>query len=592
MATQFVPLPVEKLGELSNDQIVQHVQAYQKMLNETVTKDGVDFSSTPSSPWSSSSLKLPVLKAAPAAADKPADEKGDKGDESSGDSDESSVIDRSDPDSAAEYIAAAHEYLNKKVETPGLDSSTDEVLAWAKKKLIKLGVDEASDYLKKLSKKYLAELLSEGILDISEGVAAANANSGGVLSSGLLGKIEEIWGDVVKGATDPSALLDLAVKYGLPKFLLNAGVDAIFKDLWKVDDSSPMLEQLAHKYVKEMVKAIVDTLLDNVKTWEDLKNSFDGLIDKLKAKIRKKFEGDSSTASLAAARVTDLHVCPLVNGVVPHVGGPILPPCMPTVLSNKLPNARLVDLATCVGPPDIIAKGAATVLIGSLPATRITDITSHGGSITGPGAIALPVLINDPSVTIIIKPDAAHPQFASQVQTALAKLFATPSGVEWLRQMGKNQQSITIIPTSEQNGYCAPVNGANAGNGVGTPSIIQWNPDLHTVDPSLPGAQGSPGSHVVLAHEMVHALHNGNGDHRNGPNDVFPGMDPKFPSQRNEERSTVGTGGGTIMTPSGPDNNAPDYSKDVPTENSFRDDLGIPRRPGYFPSSWPGGAPW
>ena len=213
MATQFVPLPVEKLGELSNDQIVQHVQAYQKLLNENVTKDGIDFSSTPSSPRSSSALKLPVLKSSPAGADKPAEEKGDKGDDSSSDSDKSSVIDRSDPGSAAEYIAAAHEYLNKKVKTPGLDSSTDEVLAWAKKKLIKLGVDEASYYLKKLSKKYLAELLSEGILDISEGIAAADSNSGGVLSSGLLGKIEEIWGDVVKGATDPSALLDLAVKY-------------------------------------------------------------------------------------------------------------------------------------------------------------------------------------------------------------------------------------------------------------------------------------------------------------------------------------------------------------------------------------------
>src|SRR5947207_15979011 len=59
-----------------------------------------------------------------------------------------------------------------------------------------------------------------------------------------------------------------------------------------------------------------------------------------------------------AARVTDMHVCPMVTGVVPHVGGPILPPGMPTVLIGMLPAARVTDMATCVGPPDIIIKGS------------------------------------------------------------------------------------------------------------------------------------------------------------------------------------------------------------------------------------------
>lgn len=82
-----------------------------------------------------------------------------------------------------------------------------------------------------------------------------------------------------------------------------------------------------------------------------------------------------------AARVTDPHVCPMVTGVVPHVGGPILPPCCPTVLIGKLPAARVTDLATCVGPPDIIVKGSMTVLIGKLPAARLGDQTAHGGVI-------------------------------------------------------------------------------------------------------------------------------------------------------------------------------------------------------------------
>jgi len=67
---------------------------------------------------------------------------------------------------------------------------------------------------------------------------------------------------------------------------------------------------------------------------------------------------------LPAARVTDMHVCPMVTGVVPHVGGPILPPCAITVLTGGLPQARVTDMATCVGPPDVIVMGAFTVLVG------------------------------------------------------------------------------------------------------------------------------------------------------------------------------------------------------------------------------------
>ncbi len=84
---------------------------------------------------------------------------------------------------------------------------------------------------------------------------------------------------------------------------------------------------------------------------------------------------------MPAARVTDLHVCPMVTGIVPHVGGPILPPCCPTVLTGSLPQARVTDLATCVGPPDVIALGSFTVLVGSLPAARMLDLTAHGGTI-------------------------------------------------------------------------------------------------------------------------------------------------------------------------------------------------------------------
>lgn len=85
-----------------------------------------------------------------------------------------------------------------------------------------------------------------------------------------------------------------------------------------------------------------------------------------------------------AARITDMHVCPMVTpGVppVPHVGGPILPPGTPTVLIRKLPAAGMGSMCTCVGPPDSIVKCSMTVMIGKKPAARMGDMTAHGGSI-------------------------------------------------------------------------------------------------------------------------------------------------------------------------------------------------------------------
>ena len=82
-----------------------------------------------------------------------------------------------------------------------------------------------------------------------------------------------------------------------------------------------------------------------------------------------------------AARVGDMHVCPMVTGVVPHVGGPIMPPGVPTVLIGGMPAATATTMCTCVGPPDVIVKASATVMIGGLPAARMGDMTAHGGNI-------------------------------------------------------------------------------------------------------------------------------------------------------------------------------------------------------------------
>ena len=85
-----------------------------------------------------------------------------------------------------------------------------------------------------------------------------------------------------------------------------------------------------------------------------------------------------------------MHTCPLFNGPVPHVGGPVTGPGVPTVLICGMPAAVVGDLCTCVGPPDTIVKGSATVFIGGRMAARMGDLTAHGGVIvSGCGTVII-----------------------------------------------------------------------------------------------------------------------------------------------------------------------------------------------------------
>jgi uncharacterized Zn-binding protein involved in type VI secretion len=81
-----------------------------------------------------------------------------------------------------------------------------------------------------------------------------------------------------------------------------------------------------------------------------------------------------------AARVTDTHSCP-IPAPVPHVGGIIMPPGVPTILIGSLPAATVGSTCMCPGPPNMVAKGSTTVMLGSKPAARMGDTTAHGGAI-------------------------------------------------------------------------------------------------------------------------------------------------------------------------------------------------------------------
>ncbi len=88
--------------------------------------------------------------------------------------------------------------------------------------------------------------------------------------------------------------------------------------------------------------------------------------------------------AVPAATVTAMHVCPMVTGIVPHVGGPVSSPSMPTVLLGGLPAIGPGSVAVCVGPPDSVVMGSPTALAGGIPMSRIGDTCAHGGAIVVP----------------------------------------------------------------------------------------------------------------------------------------------------------------------------------------------------------------
>lgn len=157
-----------------------------------------------------------------------------------------------------------------------------------------------------------------------------------------------------------------------------------------------------------------------------------------------------------AARLTDMHTCPMVTGIVPHVGGPIAAPGAPTVLIGGMPAAVVGDICTCTGPPDTIILGSMGVLIGGKPAARMGDMTSHGGVI----------MAGCPTVLI---GDAGGGGGASGggggTSNMSAKQAANAANAQALKQAAKNENE--TAERQDGNDYTAKYTLVDeAGNGV------------------------------------------------------------------------------------------------------------------------------
>ncbi|MGL6209614.1 MAG: M91 family zinc metallopeptidase [Paracoccaceae bacterium] len=288
-----------------------------------------------------------------------------------------------------------------------------------------------------------------------------------------------------------------------------------------------------------------------------------------------------------AARITDMHTCPMCMGA-PF---PILPPGAPTVLIGKLPAARMTDLCACLIPAlvpipsvDAIIFGSPTVLIGGLPAARMLDPTVKGGMILPPcmptvliglvgtptitmpgglGPITTEVLPDGSTVTkvgdkITIAGDAA---FQQAVVNDLATLYATPTGKSLIDSINRSPSGgVTIVPTTGGNavGGVGPGGYKNADgtNGTGSGSTLSYNPNKTSIgDGSEPWMTRPPA--VALGHELVHVEDAQQG----GWSDT-----EKHGGVLDDELEAVGL---------------PPFENHPHTENKIREQMGLPTRPRY-----------
>lgn len=307
-----------------------------------------------------------------------------------------------------------------------------------------------------------------------------------------------------------------------------------------------------------------------------------------------------------AARISDMHVCPMVTPgtpPVPHVGGPISVGA-PTVAIGMLPAARLNDMCVCVGPPDMIAMGSPTVQVCMMMQARMGDPTVHGGMITvgcpqvfvGTAANCFPGSVPPlTDMTFTMNPDGTAtgtfgpnivitgtPEFVSKTLGHLTALSSLATGQAAINSLSRNVSITETGPGGDSAGLASGNwSNPNLYNGTGVNATVSHYPHQQTVyDGSEPWMTMPP--HTVLGHELTHASHITNGDVTGNPasGPPIPNDTSGLPQGRAlEERRTVGNGPDPFY-------GMPDYSGEPFSENSIRNDQGLPPRPRYTQTEW------
>jgi uncharacterized Zn-binding protein involved in type VI secretion len=281
--------------------------------------------------------------------------------------------------------------------------------------------------------------------------------------------------------------------------------------------------------------------------------------------------------NMPAARIGDMHTCPLVTVAVPHVGGPIILGAF-NVLTGGPPQSRVLDMCTCVGPPDVILMGHFTTLVGMAGAFG-GGLGGFLGLAMGGMLAGLENLLGDqPRAVLDPSQDAGYytqysdgvriegsPEFQARVIQDLDTIAGTDAGDNVLGRIADSGCTTIIRETDNGNSIdeydpaSARMRNADGSNGDGTDSVIEYNPNRTDIGDGSEDWMTRPAD-VGLFHELRHAADAGEGAMDRGESDI----DGR--TTRNREAQATGIG---------------DYAGDPGTENAYRAERGEPPRTYY-----------
>jgi uncharacterized Zn-binding protein involved in type VI secretion len=223
---------------------------------------------------------------------------------------------------------------------------------------------------------------------------------------------------------------------------------------------------------------------------------------------------------LPASRIGDMHVCPMVTVLVPHVGGPFVLGSF-TVLVGGMPQSRVTDMLICVGPPDVLVMGSPTVMVGMVGGGGGAGAVM-GGMVAGlktvaspfPKAVTLPdgTTATQYSPKILLTGSAAD---RARLSTMLDQIAASgPKGKAFIDRLGAGPNQTRVqIATSVTKKDGTVISMARTGGGITLrPTESQSGDTEVTVDPNnlidykaTDGTTAKETPNGLLLHEMGHA---------------------------------------------------------------------------------------
>jgi len=277
--------------------------------------------------------------------------------------------------------------------------------------------------------------------------------------------------------------------------------------------------------------------------------------------------------NLPASRIGDMHTCPMVTGVVPHVGGPFILGSF-TVLTGFVPQSRVNDMLVCVGPPDTCVVGSPNVIVGMVGGMGGLCIVL-GGLMAGLSnfAAGFPKATMDANGVIATQYNSqitvqGSAEYQAVTVADLDTFMNTPTGQRWEKAYANTGKNLTITPippgTQQNNGFTIAADNnaypkADGTRGSGSDSTIQYNPSDTSEYTAADGSTQTQPPYQTLGHEMIHSLHNGQG------NNLAANNQPP-PYDNEEESQTIGVNG---------------HDNDDITEKTMAQDAGQSNRPDH-----------